>query len=379
MTIGRRRRLGPAVPLGAALEAPAEPYPAGDAVLDDLLRRMSEARRGLELDLSLAAGAVAEGRDDLAVELVEDGRDRVEDFGSALMTRILELEWAHARAADAAVDAAVAVAAPAPPAPSSTWRRVVAPVAPVLAAAAAVATMLSGGLSQTVRTPSPVPASQQALLQSSYDDLAETVLRRGDAAAVLAAARQLNRAVAPLVSVAAHDPIAAATARSVLIRQRNLLRGEQPSGSSEALSETDDLLRELGRVGIALPPLPGLGLPLPSGTAVTGGSPAAAATAGSVAARPVASPLPTAPTSPSRLVLPLPPLPPLATPARPGAASPSSTTTPAPLLPGAAVSPVASPVPSPEADGRPAPGRGGPDAGRARPPGLTPGTAAGLL
>ena len=309
----RRKPPVPSTPVDA-------PHPSDERrLLDSLIREVSDARRDIELDLTLAVGATEADHADLAVELLDDSRQRVAALQGTLLDHLAELHSTGA-ADHLHPDDLVPGARPvAPPLPLPTrseavpqgpgWRRALAPLAPLLASAAAVATLLSGSPSP-LTTPSTLPMSRTAELQAGFDSLGEVVLRRSDEESVLAAVRRLHSAVRPLVAVAGSDPISAATARSVLLRQRELVRSEQPAGARTALDETDALLSDLGRVGVALPPLQDLLTDLPGTLPLLAQGPARArlvrAERAADASRPVPSPLPTAAVAPERLVSPPP-------------------------------------------------------------------------
>ena len=281
MTVHRRGRY--AVPFRRALMLTegTSADPSQRRRLDSLMREVSETRREIELNLTMAAGATEADRTALAGELVDDTRARVAVLQERLLDHLAGLHSAGSADRLDPDDLGVAAGRTAPPpahedlaaVTGSGWRRALLPLAPLLATAAAVATLLSGAPGP-VTNPGTQPMSQQSVLQADFDSLGDVVLRRSDENSVLAAVRRLHDAVRPLVTVAGTDPASAATARTVLLRQRELVRRERPEGALTALAETDEILAALHRVGVALPPLQGLLVDTPSPSPASAQDPA---------------------------------------------------------------------------------------------------------
>ncbi len=232
----------PAVPAADPDRAPGEQTPDSDIAA--LIADVRDLRLALSADLSLAAGAVENGADDIAAEVLDGGRDDVARFRARALARLV--------AADSCGHGE-----PQPAARPGLVRRAMSsrllPAAPVLAAAAAAAAFAAGVLPVPTTAGPGTAAVHARAVADSWQAFSRAATGRVDEADLLRAAANLHRSLASLIDAAPHDPEKGQQALLLLQMERALLLNDQPPGATQVLAQADDLVARLAKLLPALP------------------------------------------------------------------------------------------------------------------------------
>ncbi len=230
---------------GRPPEATAGGSPAGAAPrvadLAALLGQINTLRATLQTDLTLAAAALDAGAPEVAAELVGDDVHAVADFQARSLAHLRALETVERAAASpwALPDSTVGQHGPVPPPGSATGaddaphaepgsrqggtvrvlRRLL-PGAPLVAAAAALLALF-GGVSSTP-TPPPTVSAVSAAAAASYE-LESLASRGASSEELVAAAANLNDELARMVADSGNSPETAQTALLLLQRSTVVL------------------------------------------------------------------------------------------------------------------------------------------------------------